>query len=200
MALLFTLKLLSLTLFFWAVHPSQANSPRSTSDFVCPEEDIASTGCQGPKDCLYPNALSCDNFIQCMVNADGVTGTPVVMPCPSGLQWNDNEKICDWPSQSTCTDFVQEVADDAKGALPPPGGVAITDGSFDCAAKEESLGCDSTKGLGLNCNFEDPADKCRGYIQCVEGVPYRVVCRAGDVYDSAARACVGNGSGSLCRA
>jgi hypothetical protein len=24
------------------------------------------------------------------------------MPCPAGLEWNDNEKICDWPQSSTC--------------------------------------------------------------------------------------------------
>ncbi|KAJ6585823.1 hypothetical protein B0H19DRAFT_849130, partial [Mycena capillaripes] len=81
--------------------PSQANSPRSTSGFVCSREDIARTLCMGPKDCLYANPESCTNFIQCTVNPDG-TGTPIVMPCPSGLEWNDNEKICDWPSSKTC--------------------------------------------------------------------------------------------------
>ena len=73
-----------------------------TTDFVCPTEDIASTGCQGPKDCLYPNPDSCTTFIQCEVNADGTTGTPVVRDCPSGLEWNDNNKECDYPTSSTC--------------------------------------------------------------------------------------------------
>jgi hypothetical protein len=24
------------------------------------------------------------------------------MPCPAGLEWNDNKKECDWPQDSTC--------------------------------------------------------------------------------------------------
>lgn len=71
-----------------------------TTDFVCPEEDIASTACKGPKDCLYPDPNSSTNFIQCTVNADGVTGTPVVMNCAPAspdLEWNDNKKECDYP-------------------------------------------------------------------------------------------------------
>jgi hypothetical protein len=72
-----------------------------TSGFVCPVEDIANTGCTGPKDCLYPNPGSCNNFIQCTPNADG-TGTPVLTPCPSSLEWNDNKKECDLPDDGTC--------------------------------------------------------------------------------------------------
>ena len=73
--------------------------------FVCPVQDIANTACRGPKDCLYPNPESCNNFIQCSINADGVTGTPVVMPCAPAnpaLEWNDNKKECDYPDNSTC--------------------------------------------------------------------------------------------------
>ncbi|CAF0789599.1 unnamed protein product [Adineta steineri] len=79
--------------------------PYSASDFVCPVEDIANTGCEGPKDCLYPNPNNCESYIQCTVNADQVTGTPVVMPCASenpSLQWNDITKECDYPENSTC--------------------------------------------------------------------------------------------------
>jgi len=75
-------------------------STRSTStpipDYKCPAEDIA-RGCKGPKDCLYTNPASCDSFIQCTA-----AGLAYAMSCPLGLQWNDNEKICDWPPQSTC--------------------------------------------------------------------------------------------------
>ncbi|CAF0736939.1 unnamed protein product [Adineta steineri] len=77
----------------------------SASDFVCPEEDIAETQCLGPKDCLYPNPQDCNSYIQCTVNADQVTGTPVVMPCQPNnppLQWNDDTKECDYPENSTC--------------------------------------------------------------------------------------------------
>ena len=67
------------------------------ADFVCPTKDIKNTQCKGPKDCLYPNPDNNSTFIQCTVNADGVTGTPVVIPCPSGLEWNNNKKQCDYP-------------------------------------------------------------------------------------------------------
>lgn len=73
-----------------------------TSDFVCPERDIQLTSCLGPKDCLYPDPASCNSFIQCTVNADNITGNPTVKSCPAGLEWNDNEKICDWSDSSTC--------------------------------------------------------------------------------------------------
>ncbi|CAG2178562.1 unnamed protein product, partial [Oppiella nova] len=54
----------------------------------------------GPKDCLYTNPENCNTFIQCTVNPGNQSGTPVVMPCPAGLKWNDNEKICDWPANA----------------------------------------------------------------------------------------------------
>lgn len=65
-------------------------------NFECPEEDIAG-GCKGPKDCLYPHPSDCGLFIQC-----NDAGVAYEMPCPAGLQWNDNKKICDYPHQSTC--------------------------------------------------------------------------------------------------
>lgn len=77
------------------------------ADFECPTEDIINTTCLGPTDCLYPNPDSCNNFIQCTVNADGVTGTPVVMPCAPAnppLEWNDIKKECDYAGQpGTCS-------------------------------------------------------------------------------------------------
>jgi hypothetical protein len=68
----------------------------------CNTTEIITTHCMGPKDCLYPNPNDCKSYIQCTVNADGQSGTPVVMPCPAGLEWNDVEKWCDWPERSTC--------------------------------------------------------------------------------------------------
>ncbi|CAO3608999.1 unnamed protein product [Cunninghamella echinulata] len=72
---------------------------------LCSEEDIAATGCLGPNDCTYPHPDRCDQFIVCEVNADGVTGRPIIRDCPSGLEWNDNKKVCDWPSESTCSNI-----------------------------------------------------------------------------------------------
>lgn len=81
--------------------PSGQNSDERAA-FACPPEDIIRTKCLGPKDCLYPNPDDCDSFIQCTVNPGGVTGTPVVMPCPAGLHWNDRGKICDYPANADC--------------------------------------------------------------------------------------------------
>lgn len=64
----------------------------TVNGFNCPKSDIKATKCLGPKDCLYANPRSCSNFIQCTINDDGVTGTPVVMPCPAGLEWNNKQK------------------------------------------------------------------------------------------------------------
>ncbi|CAF0750563.1 unnamed protein product [Adineta steineri] len=84
-------------------HPTGHRATRQiASGFVCPEEDIAETQCLGDKDCLYPNSQDCNTYIQCTVNADQVTGTPVVMACAASLEWNDNTKECDYPANSTC--------------------------------------------------------------------------------------------------
>ncbi|KXT07835.1 Avr4 [Pseudocercospora musae] len=74
-----------------------------TPAFVCPSVDIQTTKCMGPKDCLYPNPKTCNGYIQCSP-ADGSYSTGIVheMPCPSGLLWNDNQKWCDWPENTTC--------------------------------------------------------------------------------------------------
>jgi hypothetical protein len=50
---------------------------------------------------LYPNPDNCNSFIQCVPQPDG-SGKPQVMPCPDGLEWNNNKKECDWPQDSTC--------------------------------------------------------------------------------------------------
>lgn len=78
------------------------SQPATAQEFICPPEDIAETGCQGPKDCHYPHPKNCNQFIHCEVNADGVSGRPTVKDCPANLQWNDNKKECDYPAQSTC--------------------------------------------------------------------------------------------------
>ncbi|KAJ7199933.1 hypothetical protein GGX14DRAFT_660858 [Mycena pura] len=85
MTSLSTSKLLALlTLFFLQleVHASPASSLPARKPFICPEHDIIRTHCIGPTDCLYPNPGSCTSYIHCVVNADGVTGTPFIRPCP----------------------------------------------------------------------------------------------------------------------
>ncbi|KAM0703487.1 hypothetical protein Q7P35_009426 [Cladosporium inversicolor] len=71
-------------------------------DFVCPAEDIAATQCTGPRDCLYPNSKSCTTYIACEALEDGVTAVAHVGKCDAGLEWNDREKKCDFPANSTC--------------------------------------------------------------------------------------------------
>ncbi|CAO3614297.1 unnamed protein product [Cunninghamella echinulata] len=70
----------------------------------CPKQEIETTKCMGPKYCLYLNPNNCNSFIHCIMDTDEINWKPVVLPCPSDFEWNDNEKICDWPSSSTCRD------------------------------------------------------------------------------------------------
>ncbi|OBT80428.1 hypothetical protein VF21_00840 [Pseudogymnoascus sp. 05NY08] len=78
------------------------SKPRDAARFRCPSKDIINTKCLGPKDCLYPNPGSCNTFIQCTVDPGERTGTPYVIPCPRGFEWNDNDKKCGSPEKSTC--------------------------------------------------------------------------------------------------
>lgn len=101
MSLLLTVTIAAFLLGGVKIDKVQAQS----GGFVCPVADIVATSCKGPKDCLYQNPKSCNNYIQCTVNADGVTGTPVVRTCaPSvpALEWNDNIKRCVFPPSPTC--------------------------------------------------------------------------------------------------
>lgn len=120
------------------------NASASASDFVCSTDDIAATGCLGPKDCLYSDPDSCNTFIQCTVNSDGITGTPVVRDCPSGLEWNDDAKECAYPEDSTC----------------PTTGIAS---AFVCPAEDiAATGCRGPK----DCLYPY-AGSCNKFIQCV---------------------------------
>lgn len=42
---------------------TNAHFTRAPPVFECPEGDIADTGCQGPRDCLYANPDNCNAFI-----------------------------------------------------------------------------------------------------------------------------------------
>jgi Chitin binding Peritrophin-A domain len=50
-----------------------------------------------PGDHYLPNPSDCGSFYQCN---DGV---PMFQPCPAGLVFNPNIKLCDWPSSYPCT-------------------------------------------------------------------------------------------------
>lgn len=91
----------SLTVLVCLFASSALAAPKPVPNgFTCPKAEIRKTKCLGPKDCLYAHPADKAAFIQCTVNADGVSGTPVAMPCPTGLNWNDRQRICDWPKNA----------------------------------------------------------------------------------------------------
>lgn len=164
-----------------------ARSVDVDNGFVCPTEDIINTQCLGPKDCLYPNPNRCDQFIHCEVNAGSVSGRPTVKDCPAGLEWNDSEKICDWPVNSTCPNTEQESKDTAKEAVPPPD--SIPDSSFSCSEAEQAQGCMGQSGAGPECIYTNPKSN-GSYIQCNKGgVAYIVRCKPAQFYNDAINAC-----------
>lgn len=65
--------------------------------YQCPTDEINATGCRGPTDCLYRNPKNCNRFIQC--NNEGVAYD---MPCPAGLHFNEQTRICDCPENANC--------------------------------------------------------------------------------------------------
>ena len=151
----------------------------SVSAFECPKEDIAATGCVGPKDCLYPDPDSCQKFIQCEVNSDGVTGTPVERDCPHGLQWNDNKKECDYPEDSTCPE-------------------SAIDSAFVCPKENiAATGCPGPK----DCLYAYPGS-CNKFIQCIvnkdgmTATPKIVTCPSNLVWNDNTKECVDPGHGT----
>jgi hypothetical protein len=173
--------------------PTQSTTtpPPSGGDFVCPRDDIANTGCMGPKDCLYPNPANCNSFIQCVPQPDG-SGKPVVMPCPAGLEWNDNKKECDYPQDSTCPKNSTQTPTTAATTQTPttaattqtPTTAATTPlppgGDFVCPRDDiANTGCMGPK----DCLYPNPAN-CNSFIQCVpqpdgSGKPVVMPCPAG---------------------
>ena len=45
-------------------HASAIPLSRRGIDFHCPEEDIAATGCQAPRDCVYADPNDCHTYIR----------------------------------------------------------------------------------------------------------------------------------------
>ncbi|OBT44358.1 hypothetical protein VE00_07086 [Pseudogymnoascus sp. WSF 3629] len=149
--------------------------------FQCPIDDIERTLCKGPKDCFYPHPTRCDQFIFCEVNSDGRTGRPTVNDCPPGLEWNNNDKICDFFENSTCPK-----GDGAAKILPRGEGAENKiRAPFECPREDFMSGkCDKQNG----CMYPDPKD-CRNYFHCAwnaDGqtttVTYKSCPRSGDGY------------------
>jgi len=160
--------------------------------YKCPAGDVAG-GCKGPKDCLYPNPANCSSFIQCTA-----AGLAYVMPCPSGLQWNDNEKICDWPSQSTCgrtpspstttTTTTQRPTTTTTTSTTTQRPTTTTTttttttsrpntpiSGYECPAGDIAGGCKGPK----DCLYPNPSN-CSTFIQCTAaGLAYVMPCPSG---------------------
>jgi hypothetical protein len=100
------------TIFMTPFIASRVYSSRLIPGFPCPFSDYLQTnGCTGPKDCLYPRAGSCIEFVECRWTSPPSDHKPVsdavIMRCaPSDprLEWNDLRKRCDYPgTKGTCS-------------------------------------------------------------------------------------------------
>ncbi|KAM3421689.1 hypothetical protein BST61_g2073 [Cercospora zeina] len=96
--------------------PQQVTPGTVDPNFVCPAADMERTHCMGGKDCLYPLPGNCGGYIQCQPkDTTYQTGIAYEMPCPAGLLWNDNQKWCDYPENSTCG-----TSQSPSGSAPAP--------------------------------------------------------------------------------
>merc|ERR1712180_178832 len=95
-------------------------SSNPMKEMVCPQY----TGLDHPT--FYPNPEDCGSFYMC-----SAAGTPVLMPCPSGLHWNSSLNVCDWPDRVECEDDSSEECE--EGA---------TNCELDSSSSEETEGED----------------------------------------------------------
>ncbi|XP_025995879.2 peritrophin-1 [Solenopsis invicta] len=71
--------------------PTEANTLDACTDATCPipkPDDF--------ENILYPYYGNCTKFCYC------IDGIPYVWNCPSGLHFNDNLYVCDWPQNVHC--------------------------------------------------------------------------------------------------
>ncbi|KAK5796126.1 hypothetical protein VI817_005411 [Penicillium citrinum] len=114
----------------------------------------------------------CSGFIQCEVNADGMTGRPTVRQCPSGLGWNNKYKDCDFPATSTC-DETKIHKNETKEAIPPPNRALSPSAVL--------------TGERTGYIYANPASS-QFYIHCTDRIAYIVKCQSGESMD-AIKAC-----------
>ncbi|KAL5347462.1 hypothetical protein ACLOAV_007774 [Pseudogymnoascus australis] len=145
-------------------------------DFVCPVEDIVRTQCIGVKDCMYPHPTTCRKYIHCEVNTDGVARRPTVKDCPGNFEWNNNDKTCDLPENSTCPTrhnvvaTANDVHKETSDILARGDGVEnkIRDAApapFQCLIGDAVITqCRGEK----DCVYPNPGS-CNTYIQCSVG-------------------------------
>ena len=67
------------------------------------ESECLTTGANCVRSCLnrrngdYQSCNGCHVYVTC--SSRGIHDN---QPCPSGLEWNDNIKLCDWETSQTC--------------------------------------------------------------------------------------------------
>lgn len=124
-----------------------------------------------------------------------MTGTPHVMACPKGLEWNNIDKICICSELSTCPIAI------VIAMLPLPTPISVSeklhevlthDGIFGRRARDgEKMDC----ARDVGCEVRDPKRSER-YVECggdAEGkiwVPVVVACEAGMAWDVERERCV----------
>ncbi|XP_021913984.1 sushi, von Willebrand factor type A, EGF and pentraxin domain-containing protein 1-like [Zootermopsis nevadensis] len=62
---------------------------------------------------LLPDTTDCSKYFSCH------SGTPIQLPCPPGLHFNDNLKVCDYPRNANCVPRCSALVDDEGGHWTP---------------------------------------------------------------------------------
>ncbi|ELR06760.1 hypothetical protein VC83_04226 [Pseudogymnoascus destructans] len=138
--------------------------------FVCPRKDFISNKCKEQNGCMYPDPKNCRNYIHCDWHADGKTTTVTQKSCPKSangpLEWNDKEKRCVGPKNSTCraksgvNTMIDGVLNEASGILPREDAAPFKCPISDIVVTQ----CRGAK----DCLYPNPGS-CNSYIQCSVG-------------------------------
>lgn len=133
-------------------HEFEVPSPPSGCEIVCPDD---------PEDQYLPNPTDCSSFFQCS------NGLPYLQPCPRGLVFDRNLKVCNYPEDAPachpvdCSEFHPgRVAKDkdkeptvCKRHACPLSGESLQPDPFNCHAYFKC-----SDGLGVVQRCKDPED------------------------------------------
>ncbi|XP_049862526.1 chondroitin proteoglycan 2-like isoform X5 [Schistocerca gregaria] len=133
-----------------------ASKPAGTSNTPPPE-------CPFPADPYvvvhFPNPDDCSSFYKC-----GLDGVPVLIPCPDGLEWNDEKDYCDYPESAGCS-----VSSGNSGSASQPAGTSNT----------PPPECPFPADPYVVVHFPNP-DDCSSFYKCgLDGVPVLIPCPDG---------------------
>ncbi|XP_049807854.1 uncharacterized protein LOC126251462 isoform X5 [Schistocerca nitens] len=117
----------------------------------------------------FPNPEDCSSFYKC-----GLDGKPVLIPCPAGLEWNDEADACDYPESAGCS-----VSSGGSGSGGKPAGNSNT------PPPECPFPADPVNVV----QFPNP-DNCSTFYKCsLEGEPVLIACPEGLEYNAEAQVC-----------